>query len=93
MTFAKALCCLYKDNYSVPFYVSQTRMGAVIYARTEETALKIINMWNDMQNIFQWVKPRFRFKKKCMTSIPPYELEQEQIGTINEWSKKSHKTL
>lgn len=59
-------------------------MGAVIYARTEETALKIINMWNEIQDIYHWVKPRFGFKKKYTTSMPPYELEQEQINTINE---------
>ena len=46
-----------------------------------------------MQDIYHWVKPRFRFKKKFVTSMPPYELEQEQISTINEWAEHSHKNL
>lgn len=81
------------EIYEFRFVDKRTRMGAVIYARTEETALKIINIWNEMQNIYHWAKPRFRFKKKYTTSVPPYELEQEQINTIYEWSKKSRKTL
>ena len=81
------------EIYEFRFVDKRTKMGAVIYARAEETALKIINMWNEMQNIYHWVKPIFRFKKKYVTSIPPYELEQEQINTINEWSKHSQKTL
>ena len=62
-------------------------------ARTEETVLKIIKILNEMQIIYHWVKPRFRFKKKYTTSVPPHELEQEQISTICEWSKKSRKIL
>ena len=81
------------EIYEFRFVDKRTRMGAVIYARTEETALKIINMWNEMQNIYHWVKPRFRFRRKDTTSTPPYELEQEQIQTINEWAKHSQRNL
>lgn len=81
------------EIFEFRFVDKRTKAGAVIYARTEETALKIIKKWNDMQDIYHWAKPRFRFKKKFVTSMPPYELEQEQISTINEWSKHSRKNL
>lgn len=72
----------YYDIWEFRFVDKQTRMGCVVYARTLETALEIIKLWNDMQSIYQWVKPKFRFKKKYITTMPPYELEQEQIKTI-----------
>lgn len=77
------------EIYEFRFVDKKTRMGAVIYARTEEIALRIIQKWNDMQNIYHWVKPRFRFKKKYVTSTPPYELEQEQIETIEMWEGRA----
>lgn len=74
--------------YGFRFIDKETRAGAVIYARSEETALKIINKWNEMQNIYHWIKPRFRFMRRYLTSIPPYELEQEQIEAIDSWEQK-----
>ncbi len=73
------------------FVDKETKARAVVYARTEETALKIIKMWNNMQSIYYWIKPKFRFKRKYVTSTPPYELEQEQIDTIERWKIKYKK--
>ena len=75
----------YFEIWEFRFVDKKTKMRSVIYARTEETALKIIGMWNEVQSIYHWVKPRFRFRKKYVTTIPPYELEQEQISTIEGW--------
>ena len=77
------------EIFEFKFIDKKTKMRAIVYARTEGTALKIINMWNDIQDIYFWVKLRFRFKKKCATSIPPYELEQEQIQTIQQWKQSA----
>ena len=74
------------------FVDKSTHSKAVIYARKEETALEIINMWNEFQDIYHWVKKKFRFKKKMVTSKPPYELEQEQIECIEAWKNNSYKT-
>ena len=81
------------EIWSFRFVNKDTHMKATVYARTEETAMKIITMWNESTDIFHWVKPRFRFKKRMVTNIPPYELEQEQMETIEQWKKhaKSHK--
>ena len=62
---------------------------AIVFARTEETALEIIKAWNEAQDIFFWIKQKFRYKKRCYSIIPPYELEQEQFETIMGY--KEHK--
>ena len=74
----------YFEIYAFRFVDKKTKSRCEIYARTVETALKIIDMWNSL-GVFTWVKPKFRFMKKCFTSIPPYEVEQEQLNTIKEW--------
>ena len=77
----------YYEIWEFRFIDQKTKMKAVVYAREETTALKIINIWNDNQDIYKWVKPRFRYKKRIYTSVPPYELEQEQIETIEGWKE------
>ena len=75
--------------YEFRFVDKSTRMKAVIYARTQETAMKIISIWNDSQDIYHWVKPRFHFIKKMITSIPPYELENEQLEFVEKLKQKN----
>ena len=77
------------EIYEFRFIDKVTKAKAVIYARKEETAISIINKWNEIQDIYHWDKVRFRFKRKCYTSKPPYELEQEQLHTIEELYKNS----
>ena len=81
----------YFEIWEFRFVDKGSKMHSVIYARTEEKAWEIINMWNDFQDIYRWVKPRFRFKKKYVTTIPPYELEQEQIACIEGWKEYAKK--
>ena len=51
-----------------------------VYAREEKTALEVVEWWNkDLPKEQQWFKPRFGYKHVSYTSIPPYELEQQQI--------------
>ena len=77
------------EIYEFRFVDKKTKLKAVVFARTEETAYRIINIWNEFDDHYHWVKARFRFKKKYMTYIPPYELEQEQENTISEMRTKS----
>lgn len=79
------------EIYGFRFIDKKTRMRAVVYARSEEKAMKIIEMWNSFQDIYCWVKPRFGFKKKYVTSKEPYVLEQEQIRTIEGWKEHTLK--
>ena len=70
------------EMWEFSFVDKRTKMRCVVYARTEEIALKIIHTWDSPYNMYCWVKRRFRYKKRVYTSIPPYEVEQEQIETI-----------
>ncbi len=68
----------------------QTKTGFCVYARTEETAQKIINIEND-HNVYHYVKPRFRrFKRKYLSEKPPYDLEQEQIDVATARKQKRY---
>ena len=60
----------------------ETKLKAVVYARDEETANKIIEIENDGSS-FQFV-PRFRFKRKVLIDIPPNEAESIQLKTVIE---------
>lgn len=77
------------EIYEFKFIDKTTKMGAVIYARTEETAMKIISLFNEKIDTYYWEKRRFRFKKLVYTSIPPYELEQEQFDCVNNLKRRS----
>ena len=50
----------------------------IIYARKEETADAIIEVENT-SNIFFLKPARLWRKKACLVSVPPYELELEQM--------------
>lgn len=70
------------DMFEFNYYDKETGQGYVVYARTEETANKIIDIVND-QNVYYFVKPRFKkFKAPFLTEIPPYELETEQLEIV-----------
>ena len=56
----------------------KTKQRFKVYARTEKVANEIIEIVNK-DNIYYFVKPRFRrFKKAFKTTEPPYDLEEEQ---------------
>lgn len=66
----------YKNKFTLPLDV---------YARSEETADKVVYWWNkDLPIEQQWYKPRFRFRHKELTAIPPYEFEQMQLESAQE---------
>ena len=77
------------EIYEFRFIDKKTKSKCVIYARKEETAMKIISLFNEKIDTYYWEKKRFRFKKLVYTSIPPYELEQEQFECINNLKRRS----
>lgn len=64
------------EMWEFRFVDKKSGMKLVVYARYEETAKEIAEPWNENQHTYHWVKKRFRYKKKCFSKIPPYELEQ-----------------
>lgn len=80
--------------YKFVFIDRRTRFKCEIFARTEEKAIQIMELWNSFQDIFHWSIPRikYRYKTKMITEIPPYEIEQEQIDCIESWRIKSDKS-
>lgn len=80
------------ELYEFRYIDKETRTGFCVYARDEETADKIITIENSC-NVYHYVKPKFRFKKKYISEQPPYELEQEQIETAEKRRKKRYEYM
>lgn len=64
-----------------------TRNKFEIYSRTLEFADELVNKIN-MYTVFKLRPAKRSFLKHMMTDIPPYEIEQEQLKTIESWKKK-----
>lgn len=61
----------FKNHYTLPLDV---------FAREEKTALEVVEYWNKgLPKKQQWYKPIFGYKHSAYSTIPPYELEQQQI--------------
>ena len=60
----------------------ETKLKAVVYARNEETANKIIEIEND-GSPYTFV-PRFIFKRKALIEIPVEEAEEIQFATVKQ---------
>lgn len=67
------------DIFEFTYKDKKTKMHCSIYAREEKTAQEIINIINSNNPFFYFVKKKLFFKKSFITTIAPYELEQEQI--------------
>ena len=75
----------FKNKFTLPLDV---------FARQEETAQEVVDWWNkDLPIEQQWYKPRFRFKRVAYTTLPPYELEQQQIqSAIEMYERRKEKS-
>ena len=80
------------ELYEFRYIDKETKTGFCVYARKEETAKQIIDIEND-HNVYHYVKPKFRFKKKYISEQPPYELEQEQIEVAEKRRKKRYEYM
>ena len=73
-------------------YKNKITLPLDVFAREEKTAQEVVSWWNkDLPIEQQWYKPRFNFKHKAYSLIPPYELEQEQIKTAIELYERRKK--
>lgn len=67
-----------------------TKSRFCIYSRTQEVADEIITIVNDL-NVYRFEKPRFRrFKRRYLSEMPPYELEQEQLENVKKARNKRY---
>lgn len=64
----------------------KTRNKFEIYSRTLEFANELANRIS-MVTIFNLRPAKIGFCKRMVTDQPPYELEQEQLRTVEEWEK------
>lgn len=69
------------DIYEYTYKEKTCNLKKVIYARTDETAEKIIDIANT-QSCCCWIPVKRKFKKLVQTTQPPYELEQEQLQMV-----------
>ena len=73
---------LYKDI--------NTHSKFLIYSRSVEFADSLIERINYL-GVFTLRKAKHRFCTKMVTETPPYELEQEQLKTVEEWEENYKK--
>ena len=81
---------MYQDEYDINAYhfVSKGDIGLCILARTKETALDIVRIFNErFPNKPPYVPKRFGFETKSVTDIPPYEVEQEEYDFVRTESR------
>lgn len=74
------------DIFEFTYKDKKTKARCCIYAREEKTAQEIIDIVNTDNPLFNFTKKKLFFKKPYTTTIPPYELEQEQL----ENARKQH---
>ncbi len=68
-------------------YISRgTHLKHVIFARNVEFADKLAKRITDL-GVFNLRRARIGFCKLMVTDTPPYELEMEQLATIEGWEK------
>ena len=69
-----------------------TRSKFEIFARQVEFAENLIERINKL-GVFTLRRAKIGFCKKMVSEIPPYEIEQEQISTIEDWEAKKDPKL
>lgn len=70
----------------------KTKQGFVFYCRNVELADKLAERITKM-GLYDLRRARIGFQRKYLSEKPPYELEQEQIETIEKQETSFHNTL
>ena len=71
-------------------YISKkTHSKHEIFARTVELADSLAQRITNL-GVFNLRRARIGFCKKMVSDMPPYEIEQEQIQTIEEWEAQKN---
>lgn len=64
-----------------------TRNKFDIFARTEQFGDQLASRISKL-GVFDLRRAKIRFVQNCVSDIPPYEIEMEQLKSIEEWEKK-----
>lgn len=70
-----------KTTYSTYMFTYKNKhdFNVEIFARREETANKMIAVWNEnLEESKRWKPKKIGFKKPAQITTPPYEAEQKQ---------------
>lgn len=76
------------EIYEFTYIDRSSRCKFVVYARTLYVANEIIDIENTNNTIFHWIPKKIGFIKKVVSTIPPYELEQQQLECVNNKLRK-----
>ena len=71
------------EIYEFKFVDKKKKETLLIYAKEEETALKILDIYNT-DNDFLFDKPRFGYQKIVRIDINPIDLVNQQIDTAEQ---------
>ena len=71
------------EIYEFKFKDKKKKEELLIYAKEEETALKILELYN-LDNCFYFEKPRWGHKKIVRIEIEPSVLEEQQLDTAEQ---------
>ena len=69
----------------------KTRSKFDIFARNVEFADKLVERVNAL-GVFNLRRAKIFFCRAMISDIPPYEIEQEQVATIECWEEKANGT-
>ena len=83
----------YFDIYEFRFYAKGTKFCFKVYAREEKTALEILDIENEC-NFFKFKRLWYRrYKVRCYSKKPPYEIEQKQLELAIQRKKKRYNLI
>ena len=71
------------EVYEFKFKDKKKKEELLIYAKEEETALKILELYN-LDNIFHFEKPRWGYQKIVRIEIEPSALVEQQLDTAEQ---------
>ena len=78
------------EVYEFRYVDKKTKQGFVFYCRNVELADQLAERITKM-GIYNLRRAKIGFQKKYLSEKPPYELEQEQIKTIEKQESKNLK--
>ena len=71
------------EVYEFKFKDKKKKEELLIYAKEEETALKILELYN-LDNCFYFEKPRWGYQKIVRIEIEPSDLVEQQLDTAEQ---------
>ena len=78
------------ETYKFIYKDVNTHSKFQVFSRTQEFADKLIERINKL-GTFTLRPAKHRFRTRMVTETPPYELEQEQLKTVEQWEESYKK--